>query len=440
MKRLPLAILVVMTALCAGAPSAQAAEKAIWGPVTLPSGGSAFPVYADLGVDTFQYALSFADVAPTRPAAVDNPSDPAYRWPAELDKAVADAAASRINVALLVTRSPGWANGGRSQLHAPDPEAFAGFMAAASRRYPSVRRWMIWGEPNRADRFLPNAENSPEGPRAYARILDAAYGALKGVSPRNIVIGGMTWTGGDVKPAAFMEFMRLPDGRPPRLDWFGHNPFPFRFPNLRELAVDGGFRDISDLDSFQRQLRRTYGRRARFWLSEFLVLSDRGSDQFRMSVSQAEQARWLRAAYRIADDLDSVAGLGWLSLLDEPERPGSSNWGLLTAGGGRKPAYAAYRRAPSERFRPLIRAPRRVRRAALGSRGVVVRVRASIGGRATVELSRGGRRVARLRKGVSTAKVAVFRLRTRLPSRGRYRLTVRAPRAATVRLSLRVRG
>jgi hypothetical protein len=426
-------------AVLVAAPGAQAAEKAIWGPVTLPGGGSAFPTYTDLGVDTFQYTVSFADVAPTRPAAANNPSDPAYRWPAELDQAVAEAAASRINVALLVTQSPGWANGGRSALHAPDPAAFADFMAAASRRYPSVLRWMIWGEPNRADRFLPNAENSPEGPRAYARILDAAYGALKAVSPRNIVIGGMTWTGGDVKPAPFMEFMRLPNGHPPRLDWFGHNPFPFRFPNLRELAVAGGFRDISDLDVFQRQLRRTYGKRARFWLSEFLVLSDRGSDQFRMSVSRVDQARWLRAAYRIADDLDSVAGLGWLSLLDERERAGSSNWGLLTAGGERKPSYAAYRTAPSERFRPAVRAPKRLRRAGLARGRLRVQVRVSLAGRTTVQLNRGTRRVARVRRSVGASSTATIRLRVRRPSRGRYRLIVRAPRAPTIRRSVTVR-
>ena len=426
-------------AVLAAAPGAQAAEKAIWGPVTLPGGGSAFPTYADLGVDTFQYTLSFADVAPTRPAAVNNPSDPAYRWPAELDQAVAEAAASRINVALLVTQSPGWANGGRSELHAPDPAAFADFMAAASRRYPSVRRWMIWGEPNRADRFLPNAENSPEGPRAYARILDAAYGALKAVSPRNLVIGGMTWTGGDVKPAPFMKFMRLPNGRPPRLDWFGHNPFPFRFPNLRNLAVGEGFRDISDLDVFQRQLRRTYGKRARFWLSEFLVLSDRGSDQFRMSVSRTGQARWLRAAYRIADDLDSVAGLGWLSLLDERERTGSSNWGLLTADGQRKPSYGAYRSAPSERFRPSLRAPRRVRRAVLARGRLRVRVRARLGGRISVQLNRGTRQVARARRSVGTSRAVTLLLRVQQPRRGRYRLIVRAPRAATVRRLITVR-
>ena len=439
MKRFSVAFLVAVSVALAGAPSAPAAEKAIWGPVTLPSGASAFPTYRDLGVDTYQYSINWARVAPQRPAEPSNPADPAYRWPAELDRAMVDAAANGVNVALLVSRSPGWANGGRSDLHAPAPRDFATFVAAASRRYASVKRWMIWGEPNRADRFLPNEPNSPVGPRAYARILDAAYGALKSVSKANIVIGGMTWTGGDVKPAQFMKFMRLPNGRPPRLDWFGHNPFPFRFPNLRELAIGDGFRDISDLDTFQRQLRRTYGKRARFWLSEFLVLSDRGSSKFELAVSQRAQARWLTAAFRIADDLPSVAGLGWLSLLDQPEARGSSNWGLLTANGQPKAAYRAFRRARSERFRPVVRAPRRVRRSSLNAGRPRIRVRPRVGGRVVVELGLGSRRVSKATRRVRANKVTVFRLRGGRGRSGRYSLTVRAPRGATVRRLVVVR-
>ena len=57
---------------------------------------------------------------------------------------------------------------------------------------------MVWGEPNRSDRFRPNAPSSPRGPRRYAELLDAAYEALKGTSAQNIVIGGMTFTGGEV--------------------------------------------------------------------------------------------------------------------------------------------------------------------------------------------------------------------------------------------------
>ena len=419
--------------LTAAAP-AGAAEKAIWGPAKLPSGASAFPVYRDLGVDTIQFQLSFASTAPTRPARPGDPNDPAYRWPADLDATIAEARASGIAVALLVDRSPAWSNGGRSELHAPDPAAFGEFMAAASRRYPAVRRWMIWGEPNRADRFLPNRKDSPVGPRAYAPILEAAYVALKRVSRRNIVIGGMTWTGGDVRPGVFLDSLRLPNGRRPRLDWFGHNPFPFRFPNLRELPVAGGFRDISDLDTFGRQLRRAYGRGTKFWLSEFLVLSEHASDQFRLFVSRSEQARWLAASYRIADSLDSVAGLGWLSLLDESPRRFSSNWGLLTSSGKRKPAYHAYRAAPSERFRPRLRLPSSVRR----GRRVVLRVRPRTTGRVSVELRRGKvRRVRRVRFRRLSAKRVAIRFPAVRP--GRLRVMVRAPRAPEVRRTIHVR-
>ncbi|MBA3304462.1 MAG: hypothetical protein H0U25_00850, partial [Thermoleophilaceae bacterium] len=171
--------LVVGLALVAALVSpaaAGASEKAIWGPVTLPNGNSAFPTYQDLGVDTVQFTMNWRSIAPERPADPGNPADPAYAWPKEVDSAVAQAGPAGINVALLVSGSPGWANGGQSALHAPGPADLATFMAAASRRYPTVRRWMVWGEPNRVDRFLPNEAGSPVGARAYAKILDAAYG------------------------------------------------------------------------------------------------------------------------------------------------------------------------------------------------------------------------------------------------------------------------
>ena len=421
--------------VCAlGADSASAAEKAIWGPTTLPGGASAFPTYRDLGVDTIQLQLHWATAAPSRPRNPASPSDPAYRWPAEVDRAVSEAGANGIQVALLVSGSPSWANGGRSSIHAPNPADFATFMAAASRRYSSVRRWMIWGEPNRDDRFQPNSEGSPAGARAYARILDAAYGALKSVSVANVVIGGMTWTGGTVKPAPFLRFMRLPNGRPPRLDWFVHNPFPFRFPNLREEHIEGGWRDISDMDVFTAELRRVYGPRARFWLSEYTVLSDKPSREFAESVSRQAQAQWLAASYRIADSLPSVAGLGWLTLSDEPEGPGSANWGLLTSTGARKPSYEAFRLAPAVRFRPRVRTARRVRRANLSRRGLRVLVRPQIGGRITAELrTRRGRRVAHTAARGRAGRLRALRLRRRGLRRGRYELSVRAPRAETVR-------
>jgi len=418
---------------------ASAAEKLIWGPNDLPNGKSAFPTYQALGVDTLQISITGAEIVPTKPRDATDPSDPAYRWPARVDTAIGRARASGIKIALLVKWSPPWANGNRARVQqAPDPKAWASIMTAVAKRYPAVTRWMVWGEPNRSDSFRPNRADSPVGPRAYAKILDATYGALKRVSPRNVVIGGMTWTGGTVKPGDFMRFMRLPNGKPPRLDWFGHNPFPSRFPDLSNSPLPGGFRDISDVDTLGVQLKRTYGTRVRLWLSEFLVQSDRASNVFRLYVSRAQQARWLTAAFQIADRVPQVAGMGWLSLSDQPSAPGSANWGLLTSKITKKPSYAAFRDAPAVRFRPTVRAPSRmsIRDVAAGRLGVRVRVR--VRGRLSVRLLRRGRAVAVARRGLASGKSAFLRLRY-AGHKGKVVIEVRAQRAETVRRALTIR-
>ena len=435
--------LTMLVALLVGAfASAVAAEKAVWGPITLPDGSPAFDLYDALGVDTLQYVVSWAAVAPTQPGAAADPADGAYRWPADVELAAAEASRRGIGLSLLVTNTPGWANGGRAPVWRPDRAQDLGdFLTAAARRYPAVRRWMIWGEPNRGDRFQPNARNSQVGPRAYATLLDAAYASLKRASRRNIVIGANTWTNGTVKPADFLRWMRMGNGRRPRLDWLGHNPFPFRFPNLAKRPLGGGYRDISDIDTISRDARRIYGRRIPLWLSEYTIQSDRGSAVFATYVSRAMQARYLTAGYRVADQLGpDVAGLGWFALLDEPPAPQSANVGLMTYALEPKPAFAAMRRAPSERLRPAVMAPPTVSRARLrGASGLAVAITPKAAGSVVVELRRGGVVRARTRLAGRAGTRATAHLRAAAATAGRYVVGVRAPRAATVRRGVRVR-
>ena len=53
----------LMALLLPGAAVARSPKKAIWGPV------DEFAKYADLGVGIYQYTLSWAAIAPTRPSA-----------------------------------------------------------------------------------------------------------------------------------------------------------------------------------------------------------------------------------------------------------------------------------------------------------------------------------------------------------------------------------
>lgn len=350
-------VCAIAVVICAAAPAASARSvKAIWGPVAMPDGSSAFPVYRHLGARVYQAGLEWSEVAARRPARPTDPADPAYRWPKALDEAVREARRHGILVALMVKGSPPWANGGRRPQWAPNDADYARFLTAASRRYPTIRHWMVWGEVNRPAVFRPLPRNSPVGPRRYATLLNAGYQALKRRSARNVVIGGMTFSYGDVLPRDYLRWMRLPSGKPPPLDWYGHNPFTRRFPRLDYYRSYRGYkgRDLSDIDTFASEIRRTYrgryralrGRPPRLWLSEFTVSSDKPNYAFDFFVSRRQQARWLTAAYRIAARAPYVAGLGWIGLLDEPPSvPRAIHFGLMTHDARRKPAYHAYRRA-----------------------------------------------------------------------------------------------
>src|SRR4051812_42818926 len=63
---LALTLTLTLTLVLAGTASA-AATKSIWGPVVLPNGQPAGPIYKSLGVDDVQFALAWDSVAPTQP-------------------------------------------------------------------------------------------------------------------------------------------------------------------------------------------------------------------------------------------------------------------------------------------------------------------------------------------------------------------------------------
>jgi hypothetical protein len=350
--------LVILVAVAPAGAAEPSRKKSIWGPVQV-NGASQFPIYRELGVGIFQMSIAWGAVAPTRPQNPTDPADPAYRWPAEVDAAIVEGALQGISVSILLNGSPGWANGGHGSTHAPRrAKDFAAFAAAAARRYPAVRHWMIWGEPSKASRFQPlvpalGRRMTPaqrRGPRHYARILDASYAALKRVNRRNLVIGGNTWTGGDVVPLNFIRAMRLPNGRRPRMDLYGHNPFTLRTPRLSRRPFGYGYADFSDLDTLVRWLDRhgyrgRRGRPLRLFLSELSIPTDHPNFEFNFWVTRATQARWLRAALRITRRWARIYTLGYLGLYDDPPRPDGRevNRGLITFDGRRKPAFRAFR-------------------------------------------------------------------------------------------------
>jgi hypothetical protein len=323
-------------------------KKAIWGPAQV-DGVSQFPIYRDLGVGIYQTGVDWSRVAAQRPAQPTDPTDPAYRWSAALDYAVSQAAAHGIQVAVNVTHAPGWANGGRSSEWAPvDPEDYAAFVEAAARRYPSVRLWIIWSEPSRRAAFMVD-DYDRRAPGVYAQLLDAAYGRLKGLDAGNLVIGGNTFYTGDITTLRFIDAMTLTDGRRPRLDLYGHNPFTQREPRLSDPASPHGFVDFGALDDLADHLDRVYpGQGLRLFLSEFAVPTGRPGNFFGVWESEETQARWLASALCIAARWSRVYALGWYKLYDDPPNGQGTEvlWGLIGSDGRRKPSYAVFQTPP----------------------------------------------------------------------------------------------
>lgn len=343
MRWLPFFLLLT---LILGVPAADAApsrKKAIWGPAEV-NGASQFPIYRELGVGIYQATVRWRDVAPTRPADPRDPDDPAYRWPVNLDRTISEAGRNGIRVSLLVLGTPAWANGGRDARWAPtDVNDYARFMEAAARRYPRVHMWMVWGEPTKESNFQPLGSR---GPRIYARLLDAAYASLKAVSRGNLVIGGNTYTVGGIPPLRFIPQLRLPSGRPPRMDLYGHNPFSLRRPDLRSAPLGNGFADFSDLDTLARTLDSHFRRPLKLFLSEYSLPTDHRNSEFNFFLSRRVQAQWLGDALRIARHWPRIYTLGYLGLYDEaPNATGDEvRRGLIDARGRRKPAFDVFAR------------------------------------------------------------------------------------------------
>jgi hypothetical protein len=332
--------------------AAGAGAKAMWGPVTL-NGKSQFPVYHDLGVKIYEADVLWSSIATRRPRHATDPKDAAYRWPRELDVAIAQARVFHMRVALQIIGTPAWANGARPSNWAPSrSQDFAFFAAAAARRYPSVHLWMIWGEPSRSHNFEPfqgaqpfatlNARQSA-APRRYAVMLDAAYGALKRVSRANLVIGGMTYTTGEITTPEWIANMRLPNGRAPRLDMYGHNPFSFRDPDLANPPSGEQAYDFSDLRRLAQLVDRYLGRprlrHPQLFLSEWTIPTA-VDQEFNFFVDPPVQARWITDALHIVRTWPRIYALGWIHLYDNPPM---SFGGLLQTNGTQKPGYAAWK-------------------------------------------------------------------------------------------------
>jgi len=208
-------------------------------------------------------------------------------------------------------------------------EAFA---RAAALRYPFVRYWVVWNEPNKATWL------KPVSPETYvSRILNPAYRGIKSASPRARVAGGVTAPRGGQAGMSALSFLRRMGAAGATMDAYAHNPYPLspgETPRLTGCSCAA--LTMANLDRLIKEVGRAFPR-ARIWLTEY-GYQTRPPDPF--GVSFADQARYLAEAARRAYLAPKVDMLIHYLYRDEPELP---RWqsGLETVEGKVKPARAA---------------------------------------------------------------------------------------------------
>jgi hypothetical protein len=149
-----------------------------------------------LGVDTVRANVLWNRIAPdatssTKPAGFDASDPGAYpagNW-ARLDGVVEGVQSRGMQVLLTPTGpGPGWASECSGDYTArrickPSPQEFGAFVTAIARRYPSVRRWSVWNEPNQGGWLTPQYEitskgATPAAPHRYRKLVQAATAGL----------------------------------------------------------------------------------------------------------------------------------------------------------------------------------------------------------------------------------------------------------------------
>jgi polysaccharide biosynthesis protein PslG len=282
----------------------------------------------EAGITAVRFDADWASVQPKGPHT--------FYW-TSLDQAVESSRAAGMSVDLIIDGCPRWAAVAAAKdnnfAQPASPVSYGNWARDVATRYApmGVHVFEIWNEPN-IRRFWAPRPN----PAAYVEDLKAAYIAIKNVEPSaTIVTGGLAPIGPrklDYPPVAFLRAM-YEHGAKGYFSAVGYHPYSFpALPNTPDPA--SGWSQINVANPSLRSIMRAYGDGNKpLWLTEFGAPSG-GPD----GVGLPLQAKQLSQAI---GDVSRTSFISALFVYTWQDGGTSSTFGLLTAGGAPKPAYAA---------------------------------------------------------------------------------------------------
>jgi hypothetical protein len=237
-----------------------------------------------------------------------------YDW-GFLDKVVNDLTAQGVNIIGLLNDTPG--------NPPPDPQQFAAFASAAVARYPQIRHWQVWNEPENPTYW------SPRDPAAYTRLLQTVYPAIKNANPdAQVVLGGIV-------PYDLRYFREILDlGAWDFFDVVAVHPY------LDPAMPESGQIGRMGINSVESLVDARGGKP--IWATEFGWATG-PSSRAPSGVSEDDQASLLVRSMVLVHSSGADRTF-WYTLKDDPGNP----YGLFRWGGGQtdysqpKPSYTAF--------------------------------------------------------------------------------------------------
>lgn len=300
--------------------------------------------------------VTWADMAPTKPANAADPFDPAYRFD-DLDEFVRNAQFRDSEVLMTLWGTPKWANGDKGRNYLPTSMAdFQNFAKAVASRYsgrsagyPFVRFFGIWNESNLGLFLAPqfNSAGKIVSPAAYAKLAAAGYAGIKaGNSKALVAIGETSSSGRDVKKAGVSDavapgtFARLVAAANKKLkfDAWAQHPYPVPVNQAPTQKVRWPNVALTSLPQFEKSLDTWFGRNnIPVWITEYGNETKPGEPK---GVNEAQQASYVRQAIGIAKKDPRVPMFIWFVMRDSLGSPWQS--GIYRTTGAAKPSQPKF--------------------------------------------------------------------------------------------------
>jgi hypothetical protein len=297
---------------------------------------SRLDVLSTLGVDVVRYSVRWDSVARQRPTSPRDPDDAAYDWK-EVDAILYGLRRHGIDPVVTLVGTPAWANGGRASNWAPSSSAaFGAFAYAAGTRYPWIRQWTIWNEPNSSVFLRPTAATV-----YVSKLLNPGYAALHAAIPGVAVAGGVTAPRAGASGVSPVPWIRSMAADHAKLDAYAHHPYPGRPQSETPWGpkcVNCQTITMADLERLEREVTKAFGSKP-IWLTEYGYQTN--PPDIYLGVTPQQQATYYANAALRVYRAPAVEMLIYFMVRDD-HAPAGWQSGVFKTDGQVKPSYAAF--------------------------------------------------------------------------------------------------